>query len=116
MTGTVTGVTQIKIGLHGVDLGEDGQVNTNTGAFTYTPTGTYQGNGGAVTGTNVQGTATVVRCKATKLSGKIEPQYNIELKPTSDQTNIGAVNYFFQAPAETQSTWSQTAPGVTIFN
>ena len=100
VTGTVTGVTQINIGLHGEDLGEDGQGNTNTGAFTYTPTGTYQGNGGfgsiasnpdsgAVTGTSVQGTATIVRCKATKVSGKIEPQYKIEFAPTSSQINTG---------------------------
>ena len=115
VTGTVTGVTQIKIGLHGEDLGEDGQVNTNTGAFTYTPTGTYQGNGGsgsiasnpdsgAVTGTSVQGTATVVRCKATKVSGKIEPQYKIQFAHTSSQINIG-VAPSLNCPSDTADTF-----------
>ena len=116
VTGTVTGVTQINIGLHGEDLGEDGQGNTNTGAFTYTPTGTYQGNGGfgsiasnpdsgAVTGTSVQGTATVVRCKATKVRGKIEPQYKIEFAPTSSQINTGVALKILVCPSDTNDTF-----------
>ena len=117
MTGTVTGVTQIKIGLHGEDLGEDGQVNASSGAFVYTPTATYTGTGattrypsapnpdsGAATGTSVQGTATVVRCKATKVSGKIEPQYKIQFTPTSSQINTG-VAPSLNCPSDTADTF-----------
>ena len=89
VTGTVTGVQKIKIGLQGVDLLPSTQISqiskpppvitTSTGAFAVPPTATYTGKGSVatypsipnpdpqdLTPTSVQGTATVVRCKATK--------------------------------------------------
>ena len=78
VTGTVTGVHQIKIGLQGPFLGEDGQVRVGTGAFTIPPTAidqgkgsviTYAPTGGALPGMRdeaVEGRATPVLCKATK--------------------------------------------------
>ena len=49
VTGTVTGVKQINIGLQGQFLGEDGHVNMATGAFTYTPNANDQGKGSVAT-------------------------------------------------------------------
>ena len=89
VTGTVTGVQKIKIGLQGVDLLPSTQISrissgtsntiASTGAFAVAPTANYTGNGSVatypsgaapdpqdLTPTSVQGTATVVRCKATK--------------------------------------------------
>jgi isocitrate dehydrogenase len=81
VTGTVTGVTKIKIGLHGADLGDDGQVTTNSGAFTYSPMAIDQGKGSVIASAHaggaltdivvaaVQGKATPVLCKAKKARG-----------------------------------------------
>ena len=79
VTGTVTGVQKIKIGLQGQFLGEDGHVNMATGAFTYTPNANDQGKGSVATyappggifvsttePTIVQGRAAPVVCKANK--------------------------------------------------
>ena len=86
VTGTVTGVHQIKIGLQGPFLGEDGQVRVGTAAFTYTPTAIDQGKGSVLTFANkaaktgmddaaVEGRATPVLCKAKKARRPQEAGY-----------------------------------------
>jgi hypothetical protein len=109
VTGTVTGVQQIKIGLQGFDLLPSTQISpmdvgtkdvltTSTGAFVYTPTETNKGTGSVatypsipnpdpwvVTPRSVQGTATAVKCKAIKALSQIEPRYTIETQPSPRQ-------------------------------
>ena len=121
VTGTVTGVTQINIGLHGEDLGADGRVYATSGAFAYTPTATYTGTGATtryptapnpdpwvVTPGSVQGTATAVRCKATKALSRLEPRYTIETQPSSSQRD-GTSKTVLMCPSEVADTFTVTS-------
>jgi len=132
VTGTVTGVQQIKIGLHGVDLlpassqitpqgHNTGDVlTTSTGAYTYTPSETNKGTGSVatyssipnpdtvvVTASSVQGTATAVRCKATKALSRLEPRYTIETQPSPRQP-LTAPQYF-ACPSDVADTFTLTS-------
>ena len=114
VTGTVTGVKQINIGLQGQFLGEDGQVNSASGAFTYTPNANDQGKGSVATyappggifvsttePTIVQGRAAPVVCKAKKARGtQLDGPYIVTLPVVS--LNMGTS---FFCPSDTAATF-----------
>ena len=132
VTGTVTGVQKIKIGLQGVDLLPSTQISqiglgtrevltTSTGAYTYTPGETNKGTGsvatyssipnpdtGVVTASSVQGTATAVRCKATKALSRLEPRYTIETQPSSSQRD-GTSKTVLMCPSDVADTFTVTS-------
>ena len=142
VTGTMTGVQEIKIGLQGFDLLPSTQISpmdvgtkdvltTSTGAFVYTPTETNKGTGsvatypsiatgaftyvpneanpdtGVVMASRVQGTATAVKCKATKALSRIEPRYTIETQPSSSQRD--GTSKIFTCPSDVADTFTVTS-------
>ena len=113
VTGTVTGVHQIKIGLQGPFLGEDGQVRVGTAAFTYTPTAIDQGKGSVLTIANnfkqpgmgdaaVEGRATPVFCKAKKARRNQEVGYKVITLPA---TTAAAIPVVYFCPADVAATF-----------
>ena len=119
VTGTVTGVQKIKIGLQGQFLGEDGHVNMATGAFAYYPTANDQGKGSVATSahpggnvvsttepTIVQGRAAPVVCKAKKARGTQKDEfYAITLPATT-----AAVPVVYTCPSDVAATFLPIPP------
>ena len=108
VTGTVTGVHQIKIGLQGPFLGVDGQVKVGTAAFTYTPKPIDQGKGSVITYAQVgalpgiavgavEGRATPVLCKTKKARRTQDAGYYAITLPATP----AALPFSFLCPEDT---------------